>query len=592
MPHFVPWYSVGPAIGLVVNGCLLALCVAMALTYTKFKALRSLSIFYLSLFIYFLGYTLYGFQSSPSAIVFWYGVMLLGLTWMPFTWGWFASDLRGAQRGFMFKYTLAAAFVITAALVLVQHPAFLGEPLEFLTRGGVFRPQSWLLRPVIYLHCLIANFSFMIVMSLRWWPGPKRPSFVQPMIWGLAFWLLGGIHDALYSLGLPTFFDYTVLWLGSVWLSLSQALAVALYLRQIELTLSHSEEKHRSILQSMEEGYYELDLEGKITFCNDAMCRITGFRRSELVGRDPRTIMEQPDATLLYETIQQVLRTGEPALSLEWELVRRDGERRHVEVSVSLIRQANGLAEGFRGIARDVTQRKQADTKLLAYQRRLRSLAGELTQAEERERRRIAIDLHDGVGQYLAACKLRLSSMLDKQHNPDPETGRQVMKLLEQAIQDTRSLTARLSPRILHELGLEAALEWLAQNCRERFGLECSFEHDDRERLLDDDLRITVFRAASELLLNTAKHARARRAWVSLGQEGFFLRLVVADDGVGFDYPEVLDRRRRGLGLFSLRERLELIGGRLEIESSQGEGTRATLWVPRKVETKIKGEPV
>jgi PAS domain S-box-containing protein len=592
LPHFVPWYSVGPAIGLVVNGCLLALCVALAITYTQFKALRSLSIFYLSLFCYFLGYTFYGYQSSPSAIVFWYGVMLLGLAWMPFTWGWFASDLRGGQRGFMFKYTLAAAFVITAVLALIQHPAILGEPLEFLTKGGVFRPQSWLLRPIVYFHCLVSNLIFMVIMRLRWWPGPKLPSFVRPMIWGLAFWLLGGIHDALYSLGMPVTMDYTVLWLGSVWLSLSQALAVALYFRQIELTLSRSEEKHRSILQSMEEGYYELDLDGKITFCNDAMCRITGYDRQDLVGRDLRTLMEQPDATLLYETIQQVLRTGEPALALEWALLRKDGDRRHVEVSVSLIRHANGQAEGFRGIARDVTQRKQADTKLMAYQRRLRSLAGELTQAEERERRRIAIDLHDGVGQYLAACKLRLSSMLDQRPNPDTETGQQVMKLLEQAIQDTRSLTARLSPRILHELGLEAALEWLAQNCRERFGLECSFEHDELERHLDDDLRTTIFRAASELVLNTAKHARARRAWVSLGQEGNFIRLVVADDGVGFDYPEVLDRRRRGLGLFSLRERLELIGGRLEIESPQGGGTRATLWVPMNVDDNIKGEPV
>lgn len=590
MPHFVPWYSVGPAIGLVVNGCLLALCLALAVTHTQFKALRSLSVFYLSLFVYFLGYTLYGYQTSPAAITFWYGTMLLGLAWMPFTWGWFASDLRGGQRGLMFIYTMAAGFVFSAVLILIHHPAVLSEPLEFMTKGGVFRPQSWLLRPLIFFHCLVSNLIFMVIMRLRWWPGPKLPSFVRPMIWGLGFWLLGGIHDAFYSLGFPTALDYTVLWLGSVWLSLSQALAVALYLRQIEKTMRQSEEKHRSILQSMEEGYYEMDLDGHITFCNDAMCRITGYDHPDLVGKDPRTLMGKIDSSQLNDTLQQVLRTGEPALATELNLTGKDGQPRHVEISVSLIRQSHGQAEGFRGIARDVTQRKQANTKLMTYQRRLRSLAGELAQAEERERRRIAIDLHDGVGQYLAACKLRLSSMLDQERKPAPETGKQVMKLLEQAIQDTRSLTARLSPRILHELGLEAALEWLAQNSRERFGLECSFEHDGRKRVLNDDLRTTLFRAASELLLNTAKHAQARRAWINLGQEGNRLRLVVADDGIGFDYSEALERRRSGLGLFSLRERLELLGGRLEVESPQGGGTRATIWIPLTMDYNSNGE--
>jgi PAS domain S-box-containing protein len=582
---------VGPAIGLVVNGCLLALCVALALSYTQFKALRSLAVFYLSLTVYFLGYTFYGYQASPGAITFWYGVMLLGLAWMPFSWAWFANNLRGGQRGFMFSYTLVAGLVFSAMLILIHHPAVLSQPLEFLTKGGVFRPQSWLLRPLVYFHCLVSNLAFMVVMRLRWWPGPKPPSFVRPMIWGIAFWLLGGIHDALYSLGMPTVLDYTVLWLGSVWLSLSQAMAVALYLRQIENSMRQSEEKHRSILQSMEEGYYEMDLDGRITFCNDALCRITGYGRGGLVGKDPRALMKTADAIRLYDTLQQVLRTGEPALATELDLTSKSGQPRHVEISVSLIKDGNGQAKGYRGIARDVTQRKQADSKLLTYQRRLRSLAGELAQAEERERRRIAIDLHDGVGQYLAACKLRLSSMLDRSRKPAPETGEQVMKLLEQAIQDTRSLTARLSPRILHELGLEAALEWLAQNCRERFGLECSFEHDERKRILDDDLRTTLFRAASELLLNTAKHAKAKRAWINMGQDGNRLRLVVADDGIGFDYSETLERRRSGLGLFSLRERLELLDGRLEVETPPGGGTRATIWIPMAADYNPKGEP-
>ena len=154
MPHFVPWYSVGPAIGLVVNACLLVLCLALAVTHTQFKALRSLSVFYLSLFVYFLGYTFYGFQNSPESITFWYGTMMLGLAWMPFTWGWFASDLRGGKRSFMFIYTMMAGVIFSAALILIHHPAVLSGPLEFLPLPEIRREydqklrqfQQWIVR--------------------------------------------------------------------------------------------------------------------------------------------------------------------------------------------------------------------------------------------------------------------------------------------------------------------------------------------------------------------------------------------------------------------------------------------------------------
>ncbi len=142
--------------------------------------------------------------------------------------------------------------------------------------------------------------------------------------------------------------------------------------KQIEEALRESEEKYRNILEKMEEGYYEVDLAGDLTFFNDAMCRIGGYARDELMGMNNREYMDPETAKKVYNAYNEVYRTGRPAKNCEYEAIRKDGTRGHVEISASLLKDSEGKPIGFRGIARDVTERKQAERELQESEKRLR----------------------------------------------------------------------------------------------------------------------------------------------------------------------------------------------------------------------------
>jgi len=226
-----------------------------------------------------------------------------------------------------------------------------------------------------------------------------------------------------------------------------------------------------------------------------------------------------------------------------------------------------------------IIEHARGQEQLVDYQWQLRRLASELSLSEERERRRVAVELHDGVGQLLALIKIKLAGLRE-----GGEDGGllEVLALVDQAIAQTRSLTFELSPLVLHELGFEAALEWLAAQLRDQLRIEVEFSDDGSEKLLGEELQVALFQAARELLHNVAKHAQATRVAVSVRRDNGEICVSVADDGAGFDPAEQAQRRgtQRGFGLFSIRERLRHLGGRAEITSAVGHGTQASLWAP------------
>ena len=221
----------------------------------------------------------------------------------------------------------------------------------------------------------------------------------------------------------------------------------------------------------------------------------------------------------------------------------------------------------------DVTER------IAEYQATLRSLASELALTGERERRRIAQELHDQVGHNLASIKYKLGALKKSGKLPELDD---VLGLLEQTIQVSRNLTFELSPPVLHELGLGAALEWLVHQLRANFGIAGEFIDDRQPKPLTEDLRVELFQAARELLVNVGKHSKASTAQVRAEVTGDRLRIEVSDDGVGFD-PAIRRSARgstAGWGLFSIRERLAHLGAEMTIDSSPGYGTRITLSAP------------
>ncbi len=240
--------------------------------------------------------------------------------------------------------------------------------------------------------------------------------------------------------------------------------------------------------------------------------------------------------------------------------------------------------ERMNQILRDeISERLRAEEAIKHSQAQLRRLAAELTLAEERERRAIASNLHDHIGQALAVVRARLRQMQSSAMFSGLEKDiEDTLALLDQTIQSTRTLTFEISPPVLYDLGLEPALEWLCRQSEKKHGLRAEMTSEGAGPPIPDNVQITIFRSVQELLLNAAKHSRASSVRVHLARLPAALRVEVRDDGEGFDVSRVgasMDDHG-GFGLFSIRERLRVLGGALGVSSSPGRGAAFTLDVP------------
>jgi len=213
----------------------------------------------------------------------------------------------------------------------------------------------------------------------------------------------------------------------------------------------------------------------------------------------------------------------------------------------------------------------------------LRVLAGELTLTEQRERQRMAKILHDHIQQLLVGAKYRVSALARAGDDVVRKGTQEVEELLNECISTSRTLTAELSPPILQEGGLAASLEWLAEWMGDKHGLSVELTIEEEISPVLQDVKVLLFESTRELLFNVVKHAQVKAATVSLRRvNGDGLEVSVSDQGIGFD-PERVGRDRArgsGFGLFSIRERMDLMGGQLEIMTKQGEGSRFRLIVP------------
>ena len=227
---------------------------------------------------------------------------------------------------------------------------------------------------------------------------------------------------------------------------------------------------------------------------------------------------------------------------------------------------------------------RQERGKRKGLQLTLRSLASELALTEERERRTLARDLHDSVAQSLALCKYYLEELENVPiSRPHQRKVSETVALIDQALEQTRSLIFELSPPILHDLGLEAALRSLTTRMQHLHGIKIAYTYDGKSKKLPEDLSVLLFRAVRELLFNIVKHAKATQVTISLAKNHDQLKIEVEDDGIGFDPAEAARRLRgggNGFGLFSVSERLQHLGGSFDISSRPGYGTRAILIAP------------
>jgi PAS domain S-box-containing protein len=325
-----------------------------------------------------------------------------------------------------------------------------------------------------------------------------------------------------------------------------------------------------------------IDAKVKTVMMNDAMCNALGYTFDEIDGADYlTTFIPERDRERLSKTFE-ILTMKRESAAIENYVLAKDGRELLVDWRGSQIFNSKGELEFFFGVGIDITERKKAEEKLLDYQAKLKSLASQLSLIEERERRRIAMKLHDQIGQSLVFSKLKLDELQHSANSSElTKALNEICNNIDQVIQDTRTLTFDLSSPILNEIGFETAVaSWLDEQIQEKHSIKTEFEDDGQPKPLDDDIRAILFRNVRELLINVIKHANAQNVKVSVRKVDDLINISVEDNGEGFDPTEVASKAT--FGLFSIRERLEQLDGSFEIKSESGHGSKFTMTAPLK----------
>jgi PAS domain S-box-containing protein len=353
--------------------------------------------------------------------------------------------------------------------------------------------------------------------------------------------------------------------------------------------LRETERRFRKVFEEAAIGMALMDMDGNLLDSNPALQKMLGYSKDELHRLSYKEYTHPKDIPTSARLFKELAEGTRDAYTREKRYIRKDGRLVWGQVTVSMLRDAGGEPQFTIVMTEDITQRKQAEEEIRTYQGKLQVLVSELSLTEERERRRLATDLHDHIGQALAISKIKLG-VLQKSLPAESmaKSVGEVRELIEGMIQNTRSLTFELSLPVLYELGFEAAVEWFAKYVRTHHGIQVDVQKDMKPIPMDDEIKVLLFRFVRELMMNVVKHAQARHARVIISRAGEEVNIKVEDNGVGFgskaQYQTISSNG--GFGLFSIRERLHYLGGRLEVESTDIEGTRVTLMAPLKHDRK------
>lgn len=338
--------------------------------------------------------------------------------------------------------------------------------------------------------------------------------------------------------------------------------------------LVESERRYSSIVANTLTGIY-VSLDDTIAFCNERLCQIFGYTRQEMSGMPVQRLFDtdvcrlRPDGTLTdascaWMPSERVIRG-----------ITRDGVRIWLKSSMTTIE--SGGRPALLGNLIDITEQKRIEETLRDSEHELRSLSSQLLNAQETERKRIASELHDGIGQRLSAVKFNVENILGGSDKQSAQVYREqlqaVVQRIRDAIEEVRRISMDLRPSTLDDLGIVATIGWF---CREyqavlpELTLVKSIEVDERD--ISDTLKVVIFRILQEALNNIAKHANARRVFIDLAKVDREIRLCIRDDGEGFELTKE-KVSASGFGLKSMKERTELSAGIFSMTSTRGVGT-------------------
>ena len=374
--------------------------------------------------------------------------------------------------------------------------------------------------------------------------------------------------------------------------NMAMLIGEAVHRFNVEHSLRSSESRLSEAQRIAHLGNWELEIATGALWWSDEVYRIFGRKTQEFAATYEAFLscVHPGDRELVKEAVNRALYKDQQ-YDIDHKVVRPDGSECVVHEHAEVVYDENHNPVRMIGTVLDVTEQKEAEKRILDNQAQLRALAAQLQLVEEQERRRLARDLHDSIGQILAFSTMTLRALQKTSAEQTAQSLEEVSKQLDVAIQQARTLSFNLSPSVLYDFGLEVAVEDLVDTFAKERKIRCGFKNCRMPKPLTDEVKILLYRSVRELLINAAKHADASVVKVSLLRSSSDIYIMVEDDGRGLDVTTLNARSRmsKGFGIFSIRERLNHIGGQLKIESAAGKGTKVTLIAPLNLEEDEKG---
>src|SRR5579859_4688424 len=345
---------------------------------------------------------------------------------------------------------------------------------------------------------------------------------------------------------------------------------------------SEQAEQFRLLVDAVQDyAIFMLDPEGNVASWNSGAQRIKGYTAEEIIGSHFSRFYTAADrhAHKPEKVLAQAAEHGR--VEQEGWRVRKDGSRFWASVTLTAIHDPQGKLLGFGKVTRDISERRRMEERLHESERSLRELSLHLLRSQDEERRRIGRDLHDSLGQYLAALKMHLE-LLARGRSSEQHLA-EAIRLTDESIKEVRTLSYLLHPPLLEESGLASAAQWYLDGFSSRSQIDITFEKDPAFPRLSRDLELAMFRILQEALTNVHRHSGSRTAEVRLFLRDDTAVLEIEDHGSGID-PQLLDRVRNegalGIGLRGMTERMHQLGGQLHIESACQKGTTITAIAP------------
>jgi two-component system, NarL family, sensor histidine kinase UhpB len=345
--------------------------------------------------------------------------------------------------------------------------------------------------------------------------------------------------------------------------------------RQLREEIEHFKQRLRSVFELAPVAIWISDND-RIVFANRAAERL--FEHDgPIVGQALYDLLEPGSHATVRAQMARALAGVHDVELVHGSVVRADGTQREVEIALAALPDHGHTTVQM--VVADVTQRRLELAGLAQSRESLRQLSTSVVEAREEERRRIARELHDELGQRLTALKMELSALPGVAAQAAlQERVDGLMNMLDDTLASVRRISADLRPMMLDDLGLNAAIEWLARDAARRMGIEITVRLNENDAPVDDRVATAVFRMVQEALTNVARHARATTVTVTLQQRAGELELVVEDNGTG--YPEGAMQREGSFGLLGMRERATMLGGQLEHGNAEGGGARLAVRLP------------